>query len=314
MNNSTRHPVLFIIFNRPEVTQQVFEKIRQARPPRLYIAADGPRASRPKDEPKCKECREIIQAVDWPCKLRTLFRSQNLGSARAIPSAIDWLFSHEERGIVLEDDCLPCEGFFAYCDELLNRYAEDERVWWINGSNCGLDFSERSQSYVFSRYALSWGWASWRRAWSSFAPSERAFDADSVNDIFSGGGARGTIRRLYWRFMLDYAYAFPNWDYRWMFTCWAHKGLACVPTGNLIQNIGFAPGAVHTRSVSDPLRAIPCGKISFPMIGPQKVEAAPKVDSHFERVLYKMSPWTVFRVYVAVKAPWIRHIKHRVRR
>ena len=36
-------PVLFLIFNRPDTTERVFEEIRKAQPPRLYIAADGPR-------------------------------------------------------------------------------------------------------------------------------------------------------------------------------------------------------------------------------------------------------------------------------
>ena len=36
-------PVLFMIFNRPDTTQQVFNAIRQAKPKQLFVAADGPR-------------------------------------------------------------------------------------------------------------------------------------------------------------------------------------------------------------------------------------------------------------------------------
>ncbi|MFM6097505.1 MAG: glycosyltransferase family 2 protein, partial [Dolichospermum sp.] len=40
-------PVAFIIFNRPDTTKRVFEAIRQAKPPKLLVIADGPRADRP---------------------------------------------------------------------------------------------------------------------------------------------------------------------------------------------------------------------------------------------------------------------------
>ena len=38
--------VLFLVFNRPGTTAQVFDAIRTAKPPRLYVAADGARAGR----------------------------------------------------------------------------------------------------------------------------------------------------------------------------------------------------------------------------------------------------------------------------
>ena len=38
--------VLFLIFNRLDTTKLVFEAIRRAKPPRLYIAADGYRPDR----------------------------------------------------------------------------------------------------------------------------------------------------------------------------------------------------------------------------------------------------------------------------
>src|SRR5271169_304080 len=143
------------------------EAIRRAQPPRLYVAADGPR-DRPGEPRRCEEVRRIATAVDWPCDVKTLFRDQNLGLRRAVASAIDWFFESEEEGIVLEDDCLPSLDFFRFCTELLERYRTDTRVMAICGSSYVNPGSNHTASYYFSYYADVWGWATWRRAWQLY--------------------------------------------------------------------------------------------------------------------------------------------------
>ena len=80
-------PVLLLVFNRPSTTEQVFEAVRQAKPPRLYIGADGARPGK-NEEALCEEVRSIATQVDWECEVHTLFRDQNLGCGRA-PSRSD---------------------------------------------------------------------------------------------------------------------------------------------------------------------------------------------------------------------------------
>ena len=162
-------PVLFIIFNRVETTKRVFEAIRNVRPLKLYVAADGPRPGNDADKVNCDEVRKIIDDVDWPCEIKTLFQDQNLNCGRAPSTAITWFFEHEEEGIILEDDCLPSTSFFRFCHELLAYYRHDNRVMHIGGNN----FLEGWQkdpdySYYFSRSGHIWGWATWRRAWQTF--------------------------------------------------------------------------------------------------------------------------------------------------
>src|SRR4051812_29566436 len=162
-------PVLFVIFNRPETTRQVFEAIRTAKPSRLYIAADGPRKNKPGEDQKCQEAREIVKAVDWDCEVKTLFSKENLNCGRGPATAFTWFFEHEEEGIILEDDCLPTQSFFRFCQELLERYRYDYRVMHIGGNNF-LNGWQRDQdySYYFSLSGHIWGWATWRRAWQMF--------------------------------------------------------------------------------------------------------------------------------------------------
>jgi len=161
-------PVLFLIFNRPETTQQVFSAIRKAKPPRLYVAADGPRSDYPNEDEKCEHSRKIATNVDWDCEVKTLFRDQNLGCRLAVSQAISWFFENEPEGIILEDDCLPSQSFFWFCQELLEDFRNDKQV----GAICGfysneLDYKP-SASYFFSRYMRVWGWAGWRRTFEEY--------------------------------------------------------------------------------------------------------------------------------------------------
>ena len=156
-------PVLFLVFNRSDTATQVFEKIRQVRPSRLYVAGDGPREGYNEEE-KVAKAREIATRVDWPCEVKTLFRDKNLGCAHGCSNAISWFFQHEEKGIILEDDCVPHLDFFTFCENLLDRYAEDERVTVVSGNNFQKGKWRGDASYYFSKFPHIWGWATWRRA------------------------------------------------------------------------------------------------------------------------------------------------------
>ena len=157
--------LLFLIFNRLDTTALVFEKIRQAKPPRLYIAADGPREDNNDDRNKIVKVREIATKVDWPCEVKTLFRDKNLGCKKAISTAINWFFENEEQGIILEDDHSPSEDFFVLCDDLLERYKYSETVFCISGNNVLNERLSYKESYYFTSYFQGTGWASWSRAW-----------------------------------------------------------------------------------------------------------------------------------------------------
>jgi hypothetical protein len=169
-------PILFLVFNRPETTARVFEAIRNAKPSRLYIAADGPRDFIYNEYAVCAKTREIASRVDWDCDVETLFRAENLGCKAAVSSAISWFFSHEEEGIILEDDCLPCESFFYFTTILLEKYRHDERIAHIAGSNFQDGKKVGDGSYYFSDLYNIWGWATWKRVWKDYDAELRLLD------------------------------------------------------------------------------------------------------------------------------------------
>lgn len=155
---------VFPIFNRPDVTKKAFNEIRKVQPDILLVVSDGPSHHKQGEAEKCLETRAIIDQVDWDCKVLTNYSDVNLGCAKRILSGLDWIFGNFERAIILEDDCLPDPSFFPFCEELLERYKNDDRVMSISGQNSQFGRSRTSYSYYFSRYAHCWGWATWRRA------------------------------------------------------------------------------------------------------------------------------------------------------
>jgi hypothetical protein len=254
----TKSAVLFIVFNRPDTTLKVFDAIKAARPARLYIAADGPRAGKPGEDVLCEQVRACTQLVDWPCEVKTLFRAQNLGCKDAVSSAISWFFEHEEEGVILEDDCLPANSFFSYCDILLEKYRHDTRIGHIGGANLQQGNIRGTASYYYSNLTHVWGWASWRRVWNRYDKELKAYHTDEVRQQLSKiFNDRLIIDNWETIFKELKAGAIDTWDYQLTFTNFFNNSLSVIPNQNLISNIGFGTGATHTQRSDSPYAFIP---------------------------------------------------------
>lgn len=259
--------VLFLVFNRPDTTARVFEAIQQAKPPRLYVAADGPRDGREDEAERVAKVREIATKVDWPCDLKTLFREKNLGCKYAVSGAITWFFEQEEQGIILEDDCLPSQSFFWYCEELLVRYKDNKKVFLISGRNeCG-EWGDDSSSYFYTLGSI-WGWASWRRAWSyydvhldNWGDKKHELEIDLFIDSFPEKAREilngcESVRKG----------TCDSWAYQWAYARIVNRGLGVVPKYNLIRNIGFGENATHTLARSKHEENLKLFEMPFPLI------------------------------------------------
>ncbi len=244
--------VLFLVFNRPDTTRQVFEAIRQAKPPRLYVAADGPRPNRPAEDERCEEVRRIATNVDWPCEVKTLFREANLGCKMGVTGGINWFFEHEEEGIILEDDCLPDLSFFWFCEGLLAHYRQDSRIGMIGGTRMADAVYEGDASYSYSRLVQIWGWATWRRAWLKYDLEMNKWPLfKKMKGFDSFGVDKGVAKYLAATYQRAFEKKVDTWDYQWSFTCVSEAMLTIFPKNNLIKNIGFGVDATHTLSAID---------------------------------------------------------------
>ena len=244
--NNFNTPILFLIFNRLDTTKQVFEIIRQVKPSRLYLASDGPRDSKEGETEKVNIVREhVINSIDWNCDVKTLFRDKNLGCGIAVSDAITWFFKNEEMGVILEDDCLPSLSFFSFCEELLIKYKDNERIFHIAGNN-SLTLTSIPCSYFFTRIMHCWGWASWRRAWINFnyniSNLNDFIKQKKINTIF-----KRNVDREHW---VDIFKNIENpkndiWDYQWCYSIYNNNGICIIPYKNLITNIGIGTEETH---------------------------------------------------------------------
>lgn len=249
-------PILFLIFNRPEQTKKVFEAIRKIKPKQLFIAADAPRKSHHEDVARCAQCKAIVAEVNWDCELKTLYRTENLGCGAGPATAITWFFEQVEQGIILEDDCLPNESFFTFCEEMLQKYQGVKEVMMV----CGTSYQNRpfdNYSYYFSKYTHVWGWATWRRAWDKYNFKLNAEDELTRNQVINKTFKNKREQKLWAYNFKIIINGLDAWDYQWMYWIWKNNGLTIIPWKNLVSNIGFGEQATHTRDVDSKQAKMP---------------------------------------------------------
>lgn len=282
-------PVVFIVFNRPDVTEQAFRAIAQAKPPKLLVVADAAREGRAGEREACERARAIATAVDWPCEIATNFAAANMGCRRRVLSGLDWAFSKVDQAIILEDDCVPEPGFFRFCQELLERYRDDPSISQVGGVNFQDGIRRGDASYYFSRHNHIWGWATWRRAWTLHRDA-----AQRWGELRHGPWLRnflGTWRETrFWAPAFDGTFSgkIDAWSYEWIFTSWLHGMLSVVPETNLVSNIGFGPEATHTKTVG-PHAAMSTSDIDFPLVHPHLIVRDARADDYTDRKIFSRS-------------------------
>lgn len=269
-------PVAFMIFNRPEYTKAVFSEIKKARPKKLFIIADGPRA--PSEEAACKEARAIAEDIDWTCEVHKNYAEKNMGLKDRFRSGLNWFFEHVEDGIILEDDCLPHQSFFRFAGEMLEKYRNDDQVMMIGGSNSIADHKPNT-SYLFSRYFSIWGWATWRRAWEKYDNTMKEWPRIKKGGLKRYYANKHVIKHLKKSFEDVYSGKTNTWDIQWFFTCLINNGLTVVPSKNLISNIGI--DGVHTVGNNQNLPVFDL--YETPLKHPINTEG----DSLYDSILYK---------------------------
>lgn len=306
-------PVALFVYNRPDTTAQVFEQVAAVEPPVLFVVADGPRADRPADPENCEQVRELVTDVGWDCDLRTIFRDENMGLPESVYTGLDWVFEQVPEAIVLEDDTVPNRDFFRFCETMLERYRDDERVLSVNGTNRLGTWKADSQDHHFVTYQGVWGWATWRRAWRLYDPEMRAWAdpevRERVRDVVADD-ERFAYHRP--RFQSCYDGEAPAWSKRWEFTHYVNSGLAAVPARNLVSNVGFDARALHTTDPDDPLAELPRHALEFPL--EERTAIAP--DREYERRCFERyrRPGRARRLLSMVPPSLVDAIPDRLRR
>jgi hypothetical protein len=265
-------PVAFFIFNRPKLTAKVFEVIRQSRPNKLFIIADGPRPARPGEAEKCAATRAVVEQLDWDCEVFRNYSEVNLGCGQRVSTGITWVFEQVESAIILEDDCLPHPTFFPFCEQLLEKYRNEPKIMSISGTNWLGQWKPEQQSYHFFFCGGFWGWATWRRAWQGYDYEMKLWEnkkiREQIQDFIGNEQAFKWYAQI---FSQAYRGEIDTWDYQWIFHCFLKSGMEVVPAVNLISNIGFGEAATHTKNPDDVRSNLPQHSMLFPLEEPKEL-------------------------------------------
>lgn len=265
-------PVLLTAFKRYDTTIKVVEALRSAQVPRVYFACDGGR--NPEEWEKVNKVRSIVDELDWGCEVHTRFYEENRGSKWGMTESISWFFENEEEGIILEDDIQPDLSFFYFCQELLERYRNDTRVWAINGNNLMSDWKHDStDSYYFSShgYGAYWGWASWRRSWRQFDVRMEKWpqlhDSQLLKDYFLSRDEEEEGTNI---FQKTWDESIPTaWDYQFDFAKVLAGAANIIPQKTLTCNVGFGDDGTHTVSANDARNREELYSVDFPLQHPE---------------------------------------------
>lgn len=281
-------PVLFLIYKRPDTTASVFEQIRKAKPRQLFVVADGPKDILGEKE-ACEEARKVALDVDWDCEVKTNFSDVNMGCRERVSSGISWFFEHVEEGIILEDDTVPDVSFFRYCEELLEKYRYDTRIFQLSGFNPVAEEYVCDKSYIFSKYGSIWGWATWKRAWSNYDSNISRISSFEVIDQLN----KLPISRIEVKYREDLTIKVLNkeidsWAVIWSYIKLSNSGISVVSANNIITNSGNKSVATNTTNSSSRLFDVKIGELKFPIKHPENI----LVDHDFDKVyFYNTKAW-----------------------
>lgn len=320
-------PVVLFAFNRLGVTERTLQAILAAQPAQVFLIADGPRRTHPDDPELCQRVRDLLTSAPWPGEVHTRFAPENLGLEASVELGLDWVFAKVDRAIVLEDDCVPEPSFFTYCDELLERYQDNPKVWQIAGDNKSVPRRMfNGCSYDFSTWASVWGWATWADRWHAH---RAVFDRDHHD----AAERLGMVPRTADAHRTEPAIPLPEalvtdaalrhftqvsgevngdlrgWDHHWWVTIMSRGGLSATPAYNIIENDGYGEGATHTRSDKEPIASEP---MPMPIVHPAEVALNRQVEAELELDLLRtdgrLSRWA----RILIRPLWMRAIVRRI--
>lgn len=281
-------PILFLIFNKPVSVQKVFNQIREIKPQKLYVAADGPRSDKGGEELLCIQARKVIDSIDWPCTVQTLYRDRNLGCKIAVSEAISWFFDQEEYGVILEEDCFPDLSFFSFCEELLVKYKDDSRIGHIGGNNFLPGIIKDSLSYDFCSITHVWGWATWRRVWRNVDVNFPFWNEyrEKRSSLFVN-----KWEEIYFTSFISDSLSNRNglnpWAVFYYYTLRLQHQLSIYPSVNLVTNIGIGDSnATHTRTNVHKYEVLNADKIEFPLKHPEFLLENPIINKKTIKLIY----------------------------
>jgi len=280
--------VVLIIYKRYQNLLAITDVLRKVKPAKIFIIADGPKNKTEKLlTDKTRKNLELL--LDWPCMILKNYSKNNLGLKERFSSGISWVFEQTDRAIFLEDDCIPDPTFFRYCDELLEKYQNDNRVMTISGNNFQFGKNTVPSSYYFSRYPHVWGWATWKRVWDHYDSNITTWPEQS-NTSWLRGVTGGLIISKFWKYIFNRLFEgkINTWDYQLTYASFKNNGLNIIPSVNLVTNVGYGADSTNIKTKNKTI-SVPTTPMQFPLIYPKDFAINDTADQAVENLVYLSS-------------------------
>jgi hypothetical protein len=278
-------PIVLFIYKRPDNLEGIIARVREFKPKELYIISDGPKNTAELGL-IAKARSQIEKIINWPCKVHKNYSKTNLGLKERFSTGIDWVFETADRAIFIEDDCIPDPSFFKYCDELLERYKDDERIMTISGNNFQFGSHKIKDSYYFSRYPHVWGWATWKRSWEKYDKDISDWPKRRSTRWLKNA-TNGFIISKYWKYIFDRLYLakINTWDYQLTYASFKNHGLNIIPSVNLVTNVGYGSEATNIKKHNKTI-SVPTSVLQFPLVHPKRLKIDDVADRRIDNLVY----------------------------
>lgn len=306
--------VLLLVFNRPEQTRQSVQALLRERPARLYVSGDGARPDVPTDAALIEEVWRIVHSAPWECEVKHQQAPSNLGCAPAVRAGLDWFFSQEHRGFVLEDDVVIGEGALRLAELLLGDGEANAQVGSITVFNTVPlpVLMDTNATYRQSLFSSSQGWGTWAANWHGSARSLAGWREWLTRERLRELGGRLFERRWSAIFDADLAEGAPVWDFTWQAHQWATAPYTLVPKVNLVENTGFAEGATFTAQ-RPKWWPMSMGAWDGSFRSPRYSSVDQRADHWEGRHRYGITPMSVLRAGIASRVPQFARAYRRAR-
>lgn len=296
-------PVLLLFFNRPDPLEKVFESIRQASPSKLFLVQDGARQNRNDDIDNIKKCRDVVAEVDWECEVYINYAETNLSCDHREFTGISWAFQYVDRLIILEDDCVPSQSFFKFCEELLEKFENDQRMHMISGMSHMGKYGQNNDSYFFSQVGAGNGWATWKRVWENVKAQkdfEYLTDKNACNLMstlikrVAPKSCRSIVSLSQEKRLMNLSTGkISSWELAEGISMLLQSQLVILPTKNLISNIGLTADSTHgvddIRKLSRGIQRVfklKAYELDFPLQHPQYIIRDVKYEEKVRKIVF----------------------------
>lgn len=293
----TTVPILINFFNRSEPLKLVFEAVRRAKPKVLFLSQDGAREDNESDKMNIFKCREVVKNIDWDCKVYYNYSEENLGCGKRMSSAISWAFEFVDRLMILEDDCVPGDDFFPFCEELLEKFKDDLRVSMISAMNHLEKYENYNKdSYIFCNSGAIWAWATWKREWEMYDFSMPFMERTNAIEKIKTSSypyyyKKDLIRQGKDRYSkYKEGQRLTSWTFQYNMIRFLNHQVTIVPSVNLMSNVGLTGESTHASSS---IKQIPkglqslfymkTGNMQFPLKHPEYMYC----DDYYDRMVWK---------------------------